>query len=149
MLLHRSDTPLALALTLGLTIMLHVSAQSAEHGGGQGCTDPAPRASSSPACQASWGEVRTTAPKYSIDGEYACVRGYDCWCARGPECRCHPPGGKVIVKKKLYKADGDEKVEKVPKYEVKMQPSEPCDCARCQGVCFWNPLAVLHYLLHH
>jgi hypothetical protein len=55
----------------------------------------------------------------------------------------------VIVKKKLYKADGAEKVEKVPKYEVTMVPAEPCDCGRCSGVCWWNPLSLVHYLFSH
>lgn len=102
-----------------------------------------------PACKASWGEKKTKKPKYSLQCEYAGGRDYDCWCNESPECRCRPPAGSVYVKKRLYKADGEEKLEKVPKYEVTMVPAEPCDCARCSGVCWWNPLSVLHYLVGH
>lgn len=76
-------------------------------------------------------------------------RAAECFCTGPAECRCSPPCGNVYVKKKLYKADGEEKVEKVPTYEVKMVPAEPCTCARCAGVCWWNPLSVLHYLAGH
>jgi hypothetical protein len=78
--------------------------------------------------------------------EYACVRGRDPWHAPPPECRCHPPCGDVIVKKKFYKTDGPEKIERVPKYEVKMVPAEPCDCAGHDEprLCWWNPVAFLH-----
>jgi hypothetical protein len=143
--LHRRNVPLALAVTILLPAMV----RSGEHGGGLNCTDPAVCASCGPACKATWDEVKTRKPAYSIKCEYASARDYDCWCAEEPECRCSPPCGKVIVKKRFYKAEGEEKVEKVPNYEVVSAPTEPCDCARCQGVCFWNPLAVLHYLLHH
>jgi hypothetical protein len=144
MTLHLRAAPLILAIAL----VLPVAARSGEHGGGRrcSCTDPA---ACGPACKATWDEVTTTQPAYSMKCEYACARGSDCWCAGKPECRCTPPCGKVIVKKRLYKGEGEEKVERVPKYEVVSAPMESCDCARCQGVCFWNPLAVLHYLLHH
>ena len=102
-----------------------------------------------PSCKSSWDEAKTKKPKYSMKCDYACARGYDCWCSDPAECRCCPPAGKVYVKKKLYKADGEEKVEKVPKYEVKMVPAAPCDCATCCGVCWWNPLSIIHYLVHH
>ena len=102
-----------------------------------------------PACKASWDEKKTTTPRYSLRCEHACGRDYDCWCNASPECRCRPPAGSVYVKKRLYKADGAETVEKVPKYEVTMVPAGPCDCARCTGVCWWNPLSVLRYLLGH
>jgi hypothetical protein len=136
-------------LAMALVIVLHAPVRSSEHGDGRNCTDPAACPSCVPACQATWDQVKTRKPAYSIGCEHACARDYDCWCAEGPECRCSPPCGRVIVKKRLYKAEGDEKVEKVPKYDVKIKAAEPCDCARCQGVCFWNPLAVLHYLLHY
>jgi hypothetical protein len=102
-----------------------------------------------PACQSTWTEKKTKKPEYSMKCEYACGRAYDCWCNDPAECRCRPPDGKVYVKKKLYKSDGKEKVEKVPKYEVTMVPAAPCDCARCCNVCWWNPLSVLHYLVGH
>lgn len=75
--------------------------------------------------------------------EYACVRGRDSWHAPPPECRCHPPCGDVIVKKKAYKTAGEEKVERVPKYEVQMVAAEPCGCGHCRDhepLCWWNPL---------
>jgi hypothetical protein len=102
-----------------------------------------------PACKSSWDEAKTKKPKYSMTSEYACARARESWCTGPAECRCSPPCGNVYVKKKLYKSDGEEKVEEVPKYEVKMVPPEPCDCARCAGVCWWNPLSVLHYLVGH
>ena len=81
--------------------------------------------------------------------EYACARSAECFCTGPAECRCSPPCGNVYVKKRLYKADGKEKIEKVPKYEVQMVPAAPCDCAACSGVCWWNPLSVLHFLVGH
>ena len=101
-----------------------------------------------PACRSTWDEKKTRKPSYSLKCEYACGRAAESWC-RGGDCRCSPPCGSVYVKKKLYKQPGEEKVEKVPKYEVEMVPAEPCDCPRCCGVCWWNPLSVLHYLLGH
>lgn len=138
--------PLALILTL--TIFAD-AVRSGEQGGGHGCADPAACAACVPACKATWAEVKTKQPAYSMKCEYACARGYDCWCAKEPDCRCSPPCGQVIVKKRIYKAEDEEKVEKVPEYEVVSAPAEPCSCARCRGVCFWNPFSVLHYLFHH
>lgn len=86
-----------------------------------------------PACKATWDEKKSSNPWYSLKCEYACVRGFDSWHAPPPECRCSPPCGDVIVKKRLYKADGPEKVERVPKYEVQMVPAAPCGCAACRG----------------
>jgi hypothetical protein len=114
-----------------------------------GCTDDAPCQACVPACKGSWEEKKTKKTVYSMKCEYACARGYDCWCSESPECRCSPPCGKVFVKKKIYRADGEEKVEKAPRYEVTMVPEEPCDCARCCGVCWWNPLSILHYVFSH
>lgn len=85
-----------------------------------------------PGCKAEWEENKTKKPLYSLTCEYACVRGRDPWHAPPPECRCSPPCGDVIVKKRLYKADGAEKVDRVPKYEVQMMPAEPCGCAACR-----------------
>ena len=100
-----------------------------------------------PVCSGTWDEKKSSKPVYSMKCEYACVRSRDAWHAPPPECRCHPPCGKVIVKKKLYKTDGPEKVERVPKYEVKMVPAEPCaPAAGCgeRSLCWWNPVALLH-----
>ena len=63
-----------------------------------------------PACKATWDEKTTNKPKYSITCEHACTRGFDSWHAPPPECRCSPPCGDVIVRKRLYKADGEEKM---------------------------------------
>ena len=103
-----------------------------------------------PACKATWDEKTTNKPKYSITCEHACTRGFDSWHAPPPECRCSPPCGDVIVKKRLYKADGEEKVERVPKYDVQMVPAERCGCAACRRhdtADRWNPLHTLAWLL--
>lgn len=86
-----------------------------------------------PACKATWDEKKSSKPKYSLKCEHACVRGFDSWHAPPPECRCNPPCGDVVVKKRLYKADGPEKVERVPKYEVRIVPAEACDCSACRA----------------
>jgi hypothetical protein len=113
------------------------------------CTDHAACQPCKPACKSSWGEAKTNDPKYTLTCEPACARAAECFCTGPAECRCSPPCGSIYTKKKLYKQPGEEKVEKVPKYEVKMVPAEPCDCARCSGVCWWNPLSVLSYLVGH
>lgn len=107
------------------------------------CTDCGPYCE--PRCKASWGEAKTKKPVYSMQCEYACARGRDSWHAPEAECRCQPPCGKVYVKKRLYKSDGEKKVERVPKYKVEMVPAEPCDCAACRGGghSWWNPLSLL------
>lgn len=101
-----------------------------------------------PRCKASWGEAKTKKTVFSMKCEYACARGRDGWHAPEPECRCQPPCGKVYVKKRLYKSDGEEKVERVPKYEVVMVPAEPCDRDACRGECpnWWNPITLLAWL---
>jgi hypothetical protein len=83
-----------------------------------------------PACRGTWSEKTSAKPVYSMSCEYACVRGSDPWHAPPPECRCHPPCGTVIVKKRFYKAEGPEHVERVPKYEVALVHAEP-PCATC------------------
>lgn len=103
-----------------------------------------------PGCKAMWDEKKTTKPHYSLKYEYACVRGRDPWHAPAPECRCHPPCGEVIVKKRLYKTDGPEKVERVPKYDVRMVPAEPCGCADCgrdRHGPGWDPVGWLAWML--
>ena len=113
------------------------------------CTDDTACQPCEPACKSSWEEKKTKKTKYTMTCEPACARAAECFCTEPSECRCNPPCGRIYTKKKLYKQPGKETVEKVPKYEVKMVPGEPCDCARCRGVCWWNPLSVLHYLLDH
>jgi hypothetical protein len=54
----------------------------------------------------------------------------------------------VYVKKRLYKTEGKEKVERVPKYEVEMVPAEACRCAKCCGAGWWNPLDLLSWIHH-
>ena len=142
----------ALMAVFGLVVCIAAS-HAADGGCGRQtcttCTDAAPCEPCVPTCKSSWDEAKSKKPKYSLKCDYACARAAECFCTGPAECRCSPPCGNVYVKKKLYKADGEEKVEKVPKYEVKMVPAEPCDCASCSGVCWWNPLAVLHYLIGH
>jgi hypothetical protein len=120
--------------------------------GGPTCTNCVEQAACQPcepACKSSWDEKKTKKTKYTMKCEPACARAAECFCTGPAECRCSPPCGRIYTKKKLYKQPGEETVEKVPKYEVKMVPAEPCDCARCCGVCWWNPLSVLHYLVGH
>jgi len=125
---------------LALTICLKGS-RAAECRGQRSCTEVGCPVCV-PACQGSWEEAKTKKPAYSMKCEYACARGRDSWHAPEPECRCTPPCGNVYVKKRLYKTDGREKVEKVPKYDVKMVPAEQPDCAD-SGCCWWNPFALL------
>jgi hypothetical protein len=93
-----------------------------------GCTDGCQECI--PACRGAWSEKKSSKPVYSMACEYACVRSRDPWHAPPPECRCHPPCGTVIVKKRFYKSQGPERVERVPKYEVTMVPVET-PCAAC------------------
>ena len=110
-----------------------------------GCTAAGSCRHCVPACSATWEEKKTKKPKYTMKCEYACARGRDPWHAASPECRCCPPCGNVFVKKRFYKADGEETVERVPKYEVKMVPASPCGCASCRrdSLCWWNPFGLL------
>lgn len=99
-----------------------------------------------PACRGTWEEKTSTKPVYTMKCEYACTRAADAWHAPSPECRCHPPCGNVIVKKRFFKSDGPEHVERVPKYEVRMMPAQPrtnCDHASGHESAWWNPLAML------
>lgn len=104
-----------------------------------------------PECRGEWEEKKSKKPAYSMTCEYQCVRGFDPWRAPSPECRCRPGCGDVIVKKKFFKADGCETVERVPKYHVVMVPDED-ECSGCTGCCgghdhgaaHWNPLSFLH-----
>lgn len=124
---------------LALTICLE-GARAAGSGGRRSCTDVGCPACV-PACRATWEEAKTKKPAYSMKCEYACARGRNSWHAPDPECRCTPPCGTVYVKKRLYKAEGREKVEKVPKYDVRMVPA-PRDCDD-DGRSWWDPFALL------
>jgi len=108
-----------------------------------------------PACRGSWAEKPSSQPVYSMTCEYACARGRDPWHAPPPESRCHPPCGDVIVKKRLYKAEGPARTHRVPKYEVAMVPDEPscatcCHCRHAEGHAVertsWNPLDIVRRL---
>jgi len=121
-------------------------AGGSDHHGCTNCTEAAACQTCVPACTGTWDEKKSSKPKYSMACEYACVRGRDAWHAPPPECRCHPPCGEVIVKKKAYKMSGEEKVERIPKYEVRMVAADRCDCSHCrrdEPRCWWNPLNVL------
>lgn len=90
-----------------------------------------------PRCRATWDESKARTPAYAMTCEYACARGRDAWHAPDPECRCRPPGGQLYVKKRLYKSDGEEKVERVPKYDVEFTETGSCDGGRCCGTTGW------------
>ncbi|MEX0671561.1 MAG: hypothetical protein WD060_14010 [Pirellulales bacterium] len=110
------------------------------------CTDTGIRQECVPACKATWDEKKSSKPRYSMKCEYACTRGRDSWHAPAADCRSSPPCGDVIVKKRFFKTDGEETVERVPKYEVQMVAAEPCDCTSCTGhdrLCWWNPLSLV------
>ena len=99
-----------------------------------------------PRCRATWEEKKTEEVDYEIRCEYACARGRDSWHAPEPECRCRPPCGRVYVKKKLYKSEGKETAERVPKYEVEMVSPRPCGCGACAGPTHgWDPFGILSW----
>jgi hypothetical protein len=142
--MHRPTFILLVGLAAGLPgLTPRASDPACGHAAGcVSCTGDSCRACV-PGCKATWDEKKTKKTNYSIKCGYACVRGFDSWHAPEPECRCRPPCGDVIVKKRLYKADGAERVERVPKYEVQMVPAEPCGCAACRhrhAADGWNPL---------
>ncbi len=149
--MRRSTVILLVALTAGLTGFA-IPASDPDCGHPTGCASCTGDACHIcvPGCKGTWDEKKTKKTDYSMKCEYACVRGFDSWHAPPPECRCTPPCGDVIVKKKLYKADGDEKVERVPKYEAQMVPAEPCGCATCRrqrrGPA-WDPFGWLAWML--
>jgi hypothetical protein len=119
--------------------------------GHRSCTDTGFCQECVPACKGTWDEKKSSKPKYTMKCEHACARGRDSWHTPPPECRCSPPCGNVYVKKRLYKADGPEKVEKVPEYDVKMVPADPCDCAACRGGhhrCWWDPRCLFSGFSH-
>ena len=149
--MHRRTVFLIVGLTAGLP-SLTAQASDLAHGHAAGCVSCMGDSCRAcvPGCKATWDEKKTKKTNYSMKCELACVRGFDSWHAPPPECRCRPPCGDVIVKKRLYKADGAEKVERVPKYEVQMVPAEPCSCAACRrmhAVGGWNPFGWLAGLL--
>ena len=137
-----------IAAALLATLALGGLAMSRARAGCTGCTGGCQECV--PACKGTWDEKKTKKTVYSMKCEYACARGRDSWHSPPPECRCSPPCGTVFVKKKFYKAEGEEKVERVPKYEVKMVPAPACDCGSCSNdhpLCWWNPLALVRHCL--
>ena len=140
-------TAAALCLAAWLALPLGVVGGD-DHHGCTNCTGITACQTCVPACTGTWDEKKSSKPTYSMKCEYACARGRDAWHAPPPECRCHPPCGTVIVKKKAYKTPGSEKVERVPNYEVKMVAAHPCDCSDCRGdepLCWWNPLTLFRH----
>jgi hypothetical protein len=139
--------------SIGLTVLgglavavLTPAIRAGEGGSCTGCTGGGCR----PRCQASWEEKKTKKTVYEMRCEYACARGRDSWHAPEPECRCRPPCGSVYVKKRLYKAEGKETVERVPQYEVDMVPEGHPGCT---GSCggrqeTWGPLGLLPLFQH-
>jgi len=98
------------------------------------CTGAAPCPQCVPACKSSWDEKKTKKPKYSVKCDYMCERAHESWHTGPVECRCSPPCGEVFVKKKVFKTE-EEKVEKVPKYEVKMVPASACHACKQHDCC--------------
>jgi hypothetical protein len=149
--MHRLTVVLLAGLALGL-LGRAIPASEPAYGPAAGCVsctgDSCPACV--PGCNGTWEEKKKKKTNYSITREYACVRGRDSWHAPPPDCRCRPPCGNVIVKKRLYKADGAETVERVPKYEAQMLPAEPCGCAACRRDRHgpgWDPLGWLASML--
>lgn len=127
-------------IAAGLGGALHaVAAGPSCTGGGTACE---------PRCRATWGDKKKKDTDYEIRCEYACARGRDPWHAPEPECRCRPPCGRVYVKKRFYKSEGKETVERVPEYEVEMVSPQPCGCGACAGggQRAWDPLGILAFL---
>jgi hypothetical protein len=93
------------------------------------------------------GRRRREEKNYSLHCEPAGHRAAECFCTGRVECRHRPPAGDAFIKKRLYKAVGEEQAVRVPKYTVTMLPEESCDCGHGSGVCWWNPLAILHALI--
>lgn len=136
---------IALAGLMGLALAMGLEyGRAGDHGCcGPSCTDTGVRHRCMPACVATWEEQKSKDTDYTMKCEYACARARESWHAPEPECRCSPPCGTIYVKKRLYKEPGEEKVERVPKYDVCMI-AEPC--SRCGGhdeICWWNPLRLL------
>lgn len=121
------------AVLLGVALQAGAAGPSCT-GGGAACV---------PRCGATWEDKKTKADAYEIRCEYACARGRDPWHVPGPECRCRPPSGQVYVKKRLYKSEGEETIERVPKYDVEMVSPRPCGCVACSGGRGWDPLGIL------
>lgn len=129
---------------LGAVAVAAIVLGTALHAGAAGPSCTSCGTSCVPRCRATWEEEKTKEVEYEIRCEYACARGRDPWHAPEPECRCRPPCGRVYVKKKLYKSEGEETVERVPKYEVEMVQARPCGCGGCQRG--WDPLGILSWL---
>lgn len=111
------------------------------------CTDVAACEGCVPTCSSSWGEKRTRKTAYSLQCEPVGHRAAECFCTGPVECRHRPPDGDAFQKKRLYKVAGEEQVVKVPKYTVTMLPQRSCACGHGSGVCWWNPLEILHSLI--
>ena len=143
----RRMTLVASAVSLALVAVFATSwAAECRHGSCDSCTGPGLE----PRCKASWDEVKTKKPEYAMKCEYAGARARDGWHAPGPECRCSPPCGSLYVKKRLYKSEGKEEVERVPKYEVETVPAGHCGSPACGGGRHggWDPLRLL-FPFHH
>ena len=124
----RRMTLVAGTVGLALAALFATSwAADGRHGSCASCTGPGLE----PRCKAGWDEVKTKKPAYKMQCEYACARARDPWHAPDPGCRCSPPCGSLYVKKRLYKSEGQEQVERVPKYEVETVPAGPCHCPAC------------------
>lgn len=123
-----------------LTIALQARAGGPHHAGCTGDCEPR--------CRATWREKRTSETVYEIRGEVACARDRDPWHAPSPKYRCHPPCGRLYVKKRLYKSEGEATLELVPRYAVELEPTAGCSCTACRSgePPRWDPLGILSFL---
>lgn len=129
---------------VGVTGLVAVALQA--FAAGPSCTSDG--AACVPRCRATWEDAKSKDTDYEIRCEYACARGRDPWHTPEPECRCRPPCGELYVKKRLYKSEGQEAVERVPKYDVEMVSLRPCGCVTCSGGRGhgWDPLGIFTFL---
>jgi len=101
-----------------------------------------------PTCKSSWDEQKTKKAVYSMKCDFKCERAagplrcsHSCLhkgdCRQGECCNerpAAPPCGEPFPRKKLFKEE-QEKVEKIPKYEVLMVPPPPCQCCQHEPCC--------------
>lgn len=90
--------------------------------GKPGCTSCIPQVAT---CKAKWDDKKTKKATFTQKCDFECTRPWEPY-HQGNCCEEKTtPCGNVHTKKKLFKTE-EEKVERVLKYEVVMQPAAPC-----------------------
>jgi hypothetical protein len=90
--------------------------------GKPGCTSCIPQVAT---CKATWDDKKTKKATFTQKCDFECSRPWEPY-HQGNCCEEKTtPCGNVHTKKKLFKTE-EEKVERVLKYEVVMQPAAPC-----------------------